>query len=266
MHPVSRLRDSAGLAILVDPATSTPQDAETLAARAAAGGVGALLVGGSYGAESQSRAVAQALRRGAPGVPLVQFPAGAAQLVPDVDAVLLLSLVSGRNAQYLIEEHVRAVSFFDANPNVPAISTAYCLVDGGIVTAVEAVSQTRPLPAAKPDLITAHVRAAMLIGMSAVYLDAGSGARTPVAPSLIAAARAATNGLLFVGGGIRSVESVRAARDAGADYVVVGTHFERSETAGQVRELADAARRNGGRLRAGPDRLPQSRPYRDPGA
>jgi len=243
VRPHNRLRDRAGLAILVDPAASSLDAAELLATRAAEEGVGALLVGGSYAAESDTRAVALALKRGAPNVPLLQFPACAAQLVPNVDAVLLLSLVSGRNAQYLIEEHVRAVSFFDDHPDIPAISTAYCLVDGGTVTAVESVSQTRPLPAGNPELVAAHVRAAMLIGMRAVYLDAGSGARVPVAPALISAARAATRGLLFVGGGVRSAETVHAARAAGADYVVVGTHFERGGgPAGRVRELAIAAR------------------------
>ena len=76
----------------------------------------------------------------------------ASQLDAGVDAVLLLSLVSGRNAQYLIEEHVRAVPFFERHPEVQAISTAYCLVDGGHVTSVESVSQTRPLPADKPEV------------------------------------------------------------------------------------------------------------------
>ena len=107
-------------------------------------------------------------------------------------------------------------------------------------TSVEAVSQTRPLPADKPELVVAHVRAAMLIGMQAVYLDAGSGAARPVSPALVAAARRATQGTVFVGGGVRSADAVRAAREAGADYVVVGTVVEREGTR-MVRELADAA-------------------------
>jgi phosphoglycerol geranylgeranyltransferase len=239
-----RLRDRRGLAVLVDPARTTDDDAESLARTAAADGAAALLVGGSYGVEPRIGAVARALRRGAPTLPLVQFPGTAAQLVPDVDAVLLLSLVSGRNAQYLIEEHVRAVGFLTANPQVVPVSTAYCLIDGGAVTSVEAVSQTRPLPADKPELLAAHVRAAMLIGMRAVYLDAGSGARSAVAPALVRAARAASAGLLFVGGGIRTPDAVREARDAGADYVVIGSEFERA--GGRVgratlREFARAA-------------------------
>ena len=232
--------DRGGLAILVDPARTTPAAARELAARAAGEGAAALLVGHSFGAEDAA-AVASALRNEAAGLPILQFPATAAQLVAQVDAVLLLSLVSGRNAQYLIEEHVRAVPVFARHPEVQAISTAYLLVDGGAVTSVEAVSQTRPLPADKPELVFAHVRAGALIGMRATYLDAGSGATRAVAPSLVRAAREATAGPLFVGGGVRGADAVRAARDAGADFVVVGTAVER-DGARRVRELASAAR------------------------
>jgi phosphoglycerol geranylgeranyltransferase len=242
--PLDLLRDRRGLAVLVDPGTTDAADAAALANAAATAGAAAILVGGSYGVESRIAEVARALKRGAPALPLVQFPATAAQLVGDVDAVLLLSLVSGRNAQYLIEEHVRAVGFFAAHPEVAALSTAYLLIDSGSVTSVEAVSQTRPLPADKPELVAAHVRAAMLIGMRAVYLDAGSGARAPVVPSLIRAAREATDGLLFVGGGIRTADAVREARSAGADYVVVGTAFEQRGLGARptMRDLVHAAR------------------------
>lgn len=239
---IARLSDSGGLAVLVDPGRTPPKDAEELARRAGGEGVCAILIGNSFGANESVVDVARGLRRGAPGLPLLQFPSTAAELISEVDAVLLLSLVSGRNPQYLIEEHVRSVPFFARHPQVHAISTAYCLIDGGHVTSVEAVSQTRPLPADKPELVAAHVRAATLIGMRAAYLDAGSGAHKPVGASLVRAARESTDGLLFVGGGVRDADGVRAARDAGADLVVVGTLFER-EGLRTVRELALAAAR-----------------------
>jgi geranylgeranylglyceryl phosphate synthase family protein len=232
-----------GLAVLVDPARTTPGHAYSLAARAAEEGAALLLVGNSFGDDAVTAEVARALRAGATGsgIAVVQFPASASQLVPDVDAVLLLSLVSGRNPQYLIEEHVRAVPFFRRHPQVRCVSTAYCLVDGGRVTTVESVSQTRPLPGDKPDLLAAHVEAAMRIGMEATYVDAGSGALKPVSAELVRAARSAAKGPLFVGGGILDAEGVRCARAAGADYVVVGTAFEH-ERERSVRELAVAAR------------------------
>jgi phosphoglycerol geranylgeranyltransferase len=240
MTTLSATLRAGGLAILVDPTRTSPSAAEELARRASGEGARALLLGNSFGDNADTREIARALRRGSDGIPIIQFPGAASQLVPDVDAILLLSLVSGRNAQYLIEEHVRAVPFFERHPEIEAISTAYCLVDGGTVTTVESVSQTRPLPADKPELVTAHVRAAMLIGMRAVYLDAGSGARVPVRAELVRAARRSASGLLFVGGGVRDAKSVRAAREAGADLVVVGTLLER-EGSRVVRDLAHAA-------------------------
>ena len=238
---VAPLPRAGGLAVLVDPERTAPGSAEELARKAMGEGVATLLLGNSFGDWEQASDVAAALRRGAPDLPLLQFPATASQLMAGVDAILFLSLVSGRNPQYLIEEHVRAVPFLERHPEIAVISTAYVLIDGGCVTSVESVSQTRPLPADKPELVSAHVRAAMLIGMRAVYLDAGSGARVPVCSALIRAARASTNAPMFVGGGVRGVEEVRSARGAGADFVVVGTLFERGG-ARDVRELALAAR------------------------
>ncbi len=241
MSVLERLTRERGLVVLVDPARSTSDDAEELARRAAGEGAVALLIGNSFGADENTAQLARAVKRGAPQLPVLQFPANAAQLIADVDAVLFLSLVSGRNPQYLIDEHVRAVPFFARHPELETISTAYVLVDGGCVTSVEAVSQTRPLPANKPELVRAHVTAAMMIGMRLTYLDAGSGARRPVGAALVEAARAAASGPLFVGGGIRTADEVRAARTAGATHVVVGTLLERDATR-EVRDLATAAR------------------------
>jgi len=216
----------AGLLVLIDPARTSAAEAAQLGRAAKAAGVSALLIGSSFDGAAQTHAVARALRESAPGLLVALFPGSAMQLTDQVDLVLFLSLVSGRNAQYLIEEHVRAVPFLKDHP-VATMSTAYILIDGGRVTSVEAVSQTRPLPADKPELAAAHATAAQLIGMQAVYLDAGSGADRPVPAAVIRAVRAAVpDRPLFVGGGIRSPAQAREARAAGADYVVVGTAIE----------------------------------------
>jgi putative glycerol-1-phosphate prenyltransferase len=219
-----------GLLILLDPARADAAAAADLARHADAAGVAGMLIGSSFDGAAQTRALAAAVRDAAPGMPLALFPGSAMQLTDRVDLILFLSLVSGRNPQYLIEEHVRAVPWLRDHP-VATLSTAYILIDGGRVTSVEAVSQTRPLPADKPEIAAAHARASRLIGMSAVYLDAGSGAERPVAADIIGAVRAAVPqpAPLFVGGGIRTPEQVAAARRAGADFVVVGTVLERGE-------------------------------------
>lgn len=232
---VTLLQRRPGLLILLDPARTDAATAGALAQEAAAAGVAGILIGSSFDGAAQTRVLARAVRDAAPGLPLALFPGSAMQLTDRVDLILFLSLISGRNPQYLIEEHVRAVPWLRDHP-VATLSTAYILIDGGRVTSVEAVSQTRPLPADKPELAAAHALAGRLIGMSAVYLDAGSGAQNPVAPAVIGAVRTAVPqpAPLFVGGGIRTPRQVEAARLAGADFVVVGTVLE----TGARRDLA----------------------------
>src|SRR5206468_5975513 len=238
LRPKMRL-DGQGLLVLVDPVRTSGAEAERIARAAKAAGVRGLLIGSSFDGAAQTHDVARALRANAPGIPVALFPGSAMQLTDQVDLVLFLSLVSGRNPQYLIEEHVRAVPFLQRHP-VATLSTAYILIDGGRVTSVEAVSQTRPLPADKPELVAAHATAAQLIGMQAIYLEAGSGAERPVPENVIRACRAAVpDRLLFVGGGIRTPEQARAARAAGADFVVIGTVVEEGSN---LKAFVEAAR------------------------
>jgi phosphoglycerol geranylgeranyltransferase len=234
------LASAPGLLVLVDPERTSPEEAVRVARAAEAGGAAGLLIGTSFDGADRTGQVAAAIKQ-ATRLPLLLFPGSAGQLVPNVDAVLLLSLVSGRNPQYLIEEHVRAVPFFQRH-DVARLSTAYILVDGGRVTAVESVSQTRPLPADKPELAVAHALAGLMIGMEAVYLDSGSGAEHPVAGAVIRAVRAAVRAPLFVGGGMRTPEQVRAALAAGADFAVVGNAIEAGGES-RVAALAAAAGR-----------------------
>ena len=216
-----------GVLVLVDPARTDAAGAGRLAGDARAAGAAGMLIGSSFDGTRETGTIARAIREAAPGLPVLLFPGSAMQLTDQVDAILFLSLVSGRNPQYLIEEHVRAVPFLERHP-VLTISTAYILIDGGRVTSVEAVSQTRPLPADKPELAAAHAVAARRIGMQAVYLDAGSGAARPVGAAVIRACRdAVPDAPLLVGGGMRTPAEARAARLAGADFVVIGTALER---------------------------------------
>jgi len=232
-----------GLLVLIDPSRTSALDACRVAREAEAAGAAGIMIGSSFDGTRDTHLVAAALREATKTLPVALFPGSALQLTDQVDLILFLSLVSGRNPQYLIEEHVRAVPFLQRHP-VPTLSTAYLLIDGGRVTSVEAVSQTRPLPADKPELVAAHAKAARLIGMQAVYLDAGSGAPRVVPGALIAACRSALDETgdgpvpLFVGGGIRTPEQARAARAAGAMFVVVGTVVEQGSP--PLREFVDA--------------------------
>ena len=233
--------ERGGLVVLVDPGRTTPDAARALAARASDAGACGFLIGDSLGRSANLPVCIAALRGGAPRLPVVQFPASADDLTPHVDAVLFLVLISGRNPRYLIEEQVRAAAFFRANPSVPAVSTAYLLVDGGRESTVEHVSQTEPLPADDAERIAWHVAAGQLMGMHATYVEAGSGAVRRVSDRAIRAARDATTGPLIVGGGIDGPRAALDTRQAGADYVVVGTLFERNPEAA-IDALAVAAR------------------------
>ena len=241
VHPRLPFDQRGGLVVLVDPGRTTPEDTFALAGRSADAGVCGFLVGDSLGRGGDVVAHVDAIRRAAPAIPVVQFPASADELCAEVDAVLFLVLLSGRNPRYLVEEQVRAVSFFDRHPRVVPVSTAYLLIDGGRESSVEHVTGTAPLAADDSARIAAHVRAGQLIGMHATYLEAGSGALRAVSVKTIESARGATQGPLLVGGGITSPAAAAAARAAGADYVVVGTVFERVPRS-DVRPLASAAR------------------------
>jgi len=243
MAPTPRLPfdERGGLVVLVDPGRTDAHAAAELAGRAADAGACGFLIGDSLGRGASPSAHVMAVRAAAPRLPVVQFPASADDLTPEVDAVLFLVLVSGRNPRYLIEEQVRATPFFRRYPSVTAVSTAYLLVDGGRESTVEHVSRTEPLPADDAELVASHVAAGQLMGMHATYIEAGSGAARRVGDRVIRAAREATSGPLIVGGGIDSPGAALDARQAGADYVVVGTLFERNPTA-SIDALAIAAR------------------------
>ncbi len=184
-----------------------------------------ILVGTSFLERPDYGSWVQALRREVEGYPILLFPGGSYQLVAEVDAVLYLSLLSGRNPRYLIEEQVKAAPWVRAM-GLEAIPTAYLLVGEGGNTSVEFVTGTRPIPAAKTELVCAHAMAAEILGFRLIYLEAGSGAGRPVPPGVIRAVRRSVRLPLLVGGGIRTVEGVRQAWEAGADGVVLGTVIE----------------------------------------
>ncbi len=159
--------------------------------------------------------------------PVVLFPGSSTQLCAEADALLLLSLVSGRNPEYLIGEHVKS-SYSIMKSGIEVISTAYVLIDGGTVTSVQYVSNTMPIPASKIDLAVATALAGEQIGMKNIYLEAGSGARNPVPHDTIRAVASVCKSPIMVGGGLKSMSDIAKSFYAGADIAVVGTAFEQN--------------------------------------
>ena len=172
-------------------------------------------------------------------IPMILFPGNSFQLSYRADAILFLSLISGRNPELLIGQHVISAPFLKMSP-LEIISTGYMLIDGGVQTSVQYMSNTYPIPAAKDDIAVCTALAGELLGLKIIYLDAGSGAQNPVSESMIEAVSGAVQVPLIVGGGIRTPEKVAANMKAGADMIVVGNAIEKDPVL--IREMAAAAR------------------------
>lgn len=159
-------------------------------------------------------------------IPTILFPGNSYQLSYHADAILFLSLISGRNAELLIGNHILAAPYLKVSP-LEILPTGYMLIDGGVSTTVSYISNTRPIPANKPDIAACTAIAGEMLGLKLMYLDAGSGALNPISPEMIQSVRNVIDLPLIVGGGIKTPESAIQAIDAGADVIVVGNAIEK---------------------------------------
>lgn len=157
--------------------------------------------------------------------PIVLFPGSSDQFTPEADGILFLSLISGRNPEYLIGQQVRE-SLRIRQSGIEVIPTGYILLDGGTFTSTMRVTETNPIPQNDLDTIVRTAVAGELLGMKVLYLEAGSGAINPVSAEVIAAVRAATSLPIIVGGGLRSRKAIEQVWHAGADICVVGNYLE----------------------------------------
>lgn len=227
-----------GFAVLADPDKVSPAEMEHLAALCNEGGVDYLLMGGSLVVTHQLDACIQRFKAES-DIPVILFPGSPAQVTPYADALLYLSLISGRNAELLIGQHVVSAPAVRAS-GLEVMSTGYMVVDGGVPTTVSYMSHSAPIPANKPEIALCTAWAGELLNMHLLYLDAGSGARFPVSEEMIHKVAAHTSRPLFVGGGIRTPEAAYTASKAGATVVVVGNAIERDPLL--IRELAQATK------------------------
>ncbi len=182
------------------------------------------LVGGSLVTDYVHKEVIAAVRRQT-DVPIILFPGNPLHIEPSADAVLFLSLISGRNPEFLIGQHVIAAPLLKRS-GLEILPTGYMLVDSGTQTTVSYISGTMPIPHDKPGVAACTAMAGEMLGLKLMYLDAGSGARRSVSTDMIAAVRAAVELPLIVGGGIRTGEKAYEAFKAGADMIVVGNGIE----------------------------------------
>lgn len=158
-------------------------------------------------------------------LPVILFPGDPSQISPKADGILFLSLLSGRNPDYLIEYQVQAAPILKKT-NLEVISTGYILIESGNETAVARVSKTKPLSRENFDLVLATAQAGEMLGNQLIYLEAGSGAKHPVPLEMIELVAQNIDIPVIVGGGIVDLQGIKRAYNAGADLVVIGTAFE----------------------------------------
>lgn len=187
-----------------------------------------IFIGGSTVEEGVTQSLIAEIKKHTT-LPVVIFPGSSSQISRKADALLFLSLVSGRNPEYLIGEHVKSVSIL-RNLALEIIPTAYVLIDSGVETAVQRVTQTEPLKQTNISHIVDTAKAGELLGMKLVYLEAGSGAKHEVSAEIIKQVKADITIPLIVGGGIRSIIQLKTAYKNGADMVVIGTAFEKDDS------------------------------------
>ncbi|MBS1544948.1 MAG: geranylgeranylglyceryl/heptaprenylglyceryl phosphate synthase, partial [Bacteroidetes bacterium] len=184
-----------------------------------------LLVGGSVLTTNNLSQVICCIKEET-GIPVILFPGSSVQIDPAADAILFLSLISGRNPDYLIGQHVQAAPILKSY-SLEIIPTGYILINSGKLTSVAYVSNTLPIPEDKYSLAAGTAMAGEMLGMKLLYLDAGSGAEREIQPGMIKTVRNSVDAPLIVGGGINNAEKAIKALEAGADMIVVGNVLEK---------------------------------------
>jgi len=184
-----------------------------------------ILVGGSTVEHGRTCAVISAIKR-VNRLPVILFPGDSSQISSEADALLFLSLISGRNPEFLIEQQVRSVEKIKSS-DLEVIPTGYILIDGGRETSVQKVSKTVPINQKEVKLVVNTALAGQYSGKQLIYLEAGSGAEYPVSSEIIKAVSSSLEIPVIVGGGIRTQQQMQNAYKSGATMVVMGTAFEK---------------------------------------
>ena len=231
------------LFLLLDPDKADPAVLPGFVAEAQEAGVDGFLVGGSLALLPRFEECIRAVKVSA-RVPVVIFPGGIHQVSGEADAILFLSIISGRNPEQLIGQHVLAAPMV-RELGIEPLSTGYMIVASEAVTSTEYMSYSKPLPREKPEIAAAHALAAEMLGMKLLYLEAGSGAPQSVPAQMIRMVRALVDIPVIVGGGIRTPEAAAEKVAAGASVVVIGNHFEDSGNMAELRSFVRAVHDGG---------------------
>lgn len=226
MNFLNKIGSAKGqIAVLVDPDKFELKQAELFIQAVKRAEVDYIFIGGSTVDKETFRKVVRVFKANTT-IPIIGFPGDVHQFDDGLDALLYLSLLSGRNPEYLIGQHIHTAKEI-ASAKFESIPTAYLLIDGESKSAVAYVSQTSPIPQDQYNIIERTALAGKLQGKQVLYLDAGSGATKSVEPEIIRKLNAVDLPLI-VGGGIRSIEQIEAYQEAGAHVIVIGNEIERN--------------------------------------
>lgn len=224
----SRKKGKRLLAVLIDPDRMKVNAAPSFIEQVNLSIATHILVGGSEVNEGATDILVEEIKQHT-HLPIVLFPGDIDQISNKADGLLFLSLISGRNPDYLITKHIKAISKLRLT-QLEILSTGYILIENGKQTSVERVSKTEPLKRSDIKTIVDTAKAGELLGMKMIYLEAGSGATHPIEPEIILKVKQELSIPLIVGGGIKSKGDLESAYNAGADVVVIGTAFEDDES------------------------------------
>ncbi|RDV14323.1 geranylgeranylglyceryl/heptaprenylglyceryl phosphate synthase [Pontibacter diazotrophicus] len=213
-------------AVLLDPDNLTEASCLNLIDVSASHPIDFFFVGGSLITTDNQAGIIRLLKKNT-ATPVILFPSNSQHIDQQADGILLLSLISGRNPDFLIGQHVLAAPTLKAS-GLQVYPTGYILVDSGRQTTASYMSGTTPIPHDKPAIAACTAMAGELLGLRYIYLDGGSGALTPVAPDMIMAVREAVDIPIIVGGGINTTTRATTALEAGADVIVIGNHIEKN--------------------------------------
>jgi phosphoglycerol geranylgeranyltransferase len=235
---IEKRRQNACLFCLIDPDKQDINTNVKLAEIYQKSNADAILIGGSIMIEKHYEESIRQIKQSV-DIPVIIFPGLFNFVSAYADAILLLSMLSSRNPQVLIEEQVRCAPQL-YHTGLECIPTGYLLVESGNLSSVQYMSHSMPIPRRKNDIALIHALAGQYLGMKMIYLEAGSGAKESVPEEMIQAVSSKIEIPLIVGGGIRTPDTAKQKAEAGADFVVIGTVLEQLDEYSIVREFADA--------------------------
>ena len=241
LNQLNKMQKSSAIA-LIDPDVKNDNTLAEIVDKINFSGFDAIFVGGSIIMDHLFESRLKFIKENT-DLPVILFPGSSTQVSNKADAILFLSLISGRNPQYLIGEHVQSAPKI-YNIGLEAIPTGYILIDGGSKTSVEIISNTISIPSDKKDIILAHALAGQFLGHKLIYLEMGSNSQKVINSDLVEFIKPKLSIPLIIGGGIKTIKSARQISESGADFIVIGSLLEQSNEKNLIKEICSSINGN----------------------